>query len=153
MQVFSRRASQIDCEILKTLEGQARASLDHFRGGVRHGDDFELVGDQWASVIADSSINTFVAGVDETVMGYLVARLGQAKSGKIATIEQVFVTSDARNMGIGDALVSATILWAKAESLVALDGYALPGDRETKNLFERSGLVARLITVTTDLKN
>jgi hypothetical protein len=29
----------------------------------------------------------------------------------------------------------------------------LPGDRETKNLFERSGLVARLITVTTDLKN
>jgi GNAT superfamily N-acetyltransferase len=111
------------------------------------------VGDQWASVIADSSTNTFVAGVDETVMGYLVARLGQAKSGKIATIEQVFVTSDARNMGIGDALVSATILWAKAESLVALDGFALPGDRETKNLFERSGLVARLITVTTDLKS
>ena len=153
MQVFTRRASESDCEVLENLESEARANLDHFRGGIRLGDEFELVGKRWARVIADSSTNTFVAGVDETVMGYLVAKLGQAKSGKIATIEQVFVTKDARNIGIGDALVSATIAWARAESLVALDGFALPGDRETKNLFERSGLVARLITVTTDLKN
>lgn len=153
MQVFTRRASESDCEVLENLESEARANLDHFRGGIRLGDEFELFGKRWASVIADSSTNTFVAGVDETVMGYLVAKLGQAKSGKIATIEQVFVTKDARNIGIGDALVSATIAWARAESLVALDGFALPGDRETKNLFERSGLVARLITVTTDLKN
>ncbi|MFM8452571.1 MAG: N-acetyltransferase family protein [Acidimicrobiaceae bacterium] len=153
MQVFTRRASESDCEVLESLESEARANLDHFRGGVRLGDEFELVCKRWASVIADKSINTFVAGVDETVMGYLVAKLGQTKSGMIATIEQVFVTNDARNIGIGDALVSATIAWAKSESLVALDGFALPGDRETKNLFERSGLVARLITVTTDLNN
>ncbi|MFM8504262.1 MAG: N-acetyltransferase family protein [Acidimicrobiaceae bacterium] len=153
MQVFTRRASESDCEVLESLESEARANLDHFRGGIRLGDEFELVGKRWANVIADKSINTFVAGVDKTVMGYLVAKLSQTKSGKIATIEQVFVTKDARNVGIGDALVSATIAWAKAESLVALDGFALPGDRETKNLFERSGLVARLITVTTDLKN
>lgn len=153
MQVFTRRASESDCEVLEVLESEARANLDHFRGGIRLGDEFELVGKRWASVIADSSTNTFVAGVDETVMGYLAAKLSQTKSGKIATIEQVFVTKDARNIGIGDALVSATIAWARTESLVALDGFALPGDRETKNLFERSGLVARLITVTTDLKN
>jgi GNAT superfamily N-acetyltransferase len=153
VQVFTRRASESDCEILELLESEARANLDHFRGGIRHGDEFELVGEKWARVISDSSITTFVAGVDEMVMGYLVAKLGQTKSGNIATIEQVFVTKDARNIGIGDALISATISWAKAESLAALDGFALPGDRETKNLFERSGLVARLITVTTDLKN
>ena len=153
MQVFIRRATESDCEVLEDLESEARANLDHFSSGIRLRDEFELVGKRWASVIADNSTNTFVAGVDETVMGYLVAKLGQTNSGKIATIEQVFVTKDARNIGIGDALVSATIAWAKAESLVALDGFALPGDRETKNLFERSGLVARLITVTTDLKN
>ncbi|MFM8522437.1 MAG: GNAT family N-acetyltransferase [Acidimicrobiaceae bacterium] len=104
-------------------------------------------------MIADKSINTFVAGVDKAVMGYLVAKLSQTKSGKIATIEQVFVTKDARNVGIGDALVSAAIAWAKAESRVALDGFWLAGDRETKNLLERSGLVGGFITVTTDLKN
>ncbi|MEY3988361.1 MAG: hypothetical protein RJB50_630, partial [Actinomycetota bacterium] len=105
MQVFTRRASESDCEVLEVLESEARANLDHFRGGIRLGDEFELVGKRWASVIADSSTNTFVAGVDETVMGYLAAKLSQTKSGKIATIEQVFVTKDARNIGIGDALV------------------------------------------------
>jgi GNAT superfamily N-acetyltransferase len=114
VQVFTRRASESDCEVLENLESEARANLDHFRGGIRLGDEFELVGKRWASVIADSSTNTFVAGVDETVMGYLVAKLGQTNSGKIATIEQVFVTKDARNIGIGDALVSATIAWAKS---------------------------------------
>lgn len=153
MQVFTRRASESDCEVLEQLETEARETLDHFRGGVRHGDDFESIGKQWAKVLSDRSIITFVAGVDEVVMGYLIAKQGQVKSGRIATIEQVFVTKDARNIGIGDALVNAAISWAKAESLVALDGFALPGDRETKNLFERSGLVARLITVTTDLKD
>lgn len=153
MQVFTRRATESDCLVLEELEAEARANLDHFRGGIRHGYEFELIGEQWKRFIAESSITAFVAGVDETVMGYLVAKFSQTKSGMIATIEQVFVTRDARNIGIGDALVSATIAWAKAESLVALDGFALPGDRETKNLFERSGLVARLITVTTDLKN
>jgi len=80
-------------------------------------------------------------------MGYLCAR----KSKKIATIEQVFVTRDARNLGIGDALISATLKWAKDNKLDSLDALALPGDRETKNLYERSGLVARLITVTKKL--
>ncbi|MFM8651556.1 MAG: N-acetyltransferase family protein [Acidimicrobiaceae bacterium] len=153
MQVFTRRASESDCEVLESLESEARANLDHFRGGVRLGDEFELVGKRWASVIADKSINTFVAGVDETVMGYLVAKLGQTKSGMIATIEQVFVTKDARNIGIGDALVSATIAWAKSESLVALVGFSLPRDRETKKNLERSGLVARFLNGKTDLNN
>ena len=29
---------------------------------------------------------------------------------------------------------------------VAVEGQALPGDRHTKNLYERAGIVARLIT-------
>jgi GNAT superfamily N-acetyltransferase len=153
VQVFTRTASKGDCEVLEVLETEARSSLDRFRGGARLGEEFEIFGKQWARVIDHSSLKTFVAGIDQNVMGYLVAKLGQVNAGKIATIEQVFVTKDARNIGIGDALVGAAIAWAKAESLVALDGFALPGDRETKNLFERSGLVARLITVTTDLKN
>lgn len=70
---------------------------------------------------------------------------------QVATIEQVFVTRDARNLGVGDALVSATLAWAQQQKLTALDALALPGDRETKNLYERSGLVARLITVTKKL--
>ena len=84
-------------------------------------------------------------------MGYLVARRSGQSKNQAATIEQVFVTRDARNLGVGDALVSATLVWAQQQKLTALDALALPGDRETKNLYERSGLVARLITVTKKL--
>ena len=84
-------------------------------------------------------------------MGYLVARRSGQSKNQAAIIEQVFVTRDARNLGVGDALVSATLDWAQQQKLTALDALALPGDRETKNLYERSGLVARLITVTKKL--
>ncbi|MFM9123536.1 MAG: N-acetyltransferase family protein, partial [Actinomycetota bacterium] len=85
------------------------------------------------------------------VMGFAVARKSTREKSNIATIEQIFVTKDARGLGLGDSLLAEVMRWAKSERLAALDGYALPGDRETKNLFERAGLVARLITVTTDL--
>ena len=37
------------------------------------------------------------------------------------------------------------------DQLRALEGEALPGDRETKNLYERAGITARLITVSKSL--
>ncbi len=153
MQIFTRKGSATDSEVLQALELEARSSLDTFRGGSRMGDEQALVGEGWSREVSNSEVVVFVGGVDKVVMGYLLARRGAVKTGAIATIEQVFVTKDARNFGIGDALITSSIEWAKGESLVALDGVALPGDRETKNLYERSGLVARLITVTTDLQN
>lgn len=151
MQIFSRRGSEEDVEILKQLEFEARQNLDQFRGGSRLGSEIDVVGDSWQQRINDHQYVVFVAGVDQVVMGFLAARSSNTKAGKIGLIEQVFVTKDARNFGIGDSLVVETIAWAKHLKLVALDALALPGDRETKNLFERSGLVARLITVTKDL--
>ncbi len=153
MQVFTRRASESDCEILRLLEVEARSDLDQFRGGSRLDDEIISNGVSWSERLGVVSTVIFVAGLNDVVMGYLLAQFGRARPGKIATIEQVFVTKDARNLGIGNALVSSTIAWAKSENLVALDGYALPGDRETKNLYERSGMVTRLLTVSTDLKN
>lgn len=153
MQVFCRKAIESDCEFLKLLEQEARANLDHFRGGSRLAEEVRVVGDNWPKQILEASTVVLVAGVDSVVMGFIIARRGVSDSRKFSTIEQVFVTHDARNIGIGDALVAAIIAWARSEAMVALDALALPGDRETKNLFERSGLVARLIVATTDLSN
>ena len=147
MDIFTRSATQDDLVILRDLEAEARPALETFRGGDRLAIEVPAVGGNWSRTLQDDSIFVFVSGVNSIVMGYLCAR----KSKKIATIEQVFVTRDARNLGIGDALISATLKWAKDNKLDSLDALALPGDRETKNLYERSGLVARLITVTKKL--
>ncbi len=136
-----------DVDVLVLLESEARLSLKEFRGADRLAIEVPEIGSRWPQVLTDGAMFVLVGCIDSVVMGYLIAR----KLDQLATIEQVFVTHDARNLGVGDALVSATLSWAREQNLTALDALALPGDRETKNLYERSGLVARLITVTKKL--
>ena len=136
-----------DVDVLVLLESEARLSLKEFRGADRLAIEVPEIGSRWSQVLTDGAMFVLVGCIDSVVMGYLIAR----KLDQLATIEQVFVTNDARNLGVGDALVSATLSWAREQNLTALDALALPGDRETKNLYERSGLVARLITVTKKL--
>ncbi|NBR99094.1 MAG: GNAT family N-acetyltransferase [Actinobacteria bacterium] len=151
MQIFSRPASSQDLEDLVILECEARNSLNEFRGADRLASDVPEIGSRWLEELNNDAVFVLVGGIDSVVMGYLVARMFAKSVNQIATIEQVFVTHDARNLGVGDALVSSALAWAQQQKLTALDALALPGDRETKNLYERSGLVARLITVTKKL--
>ena len=151
MQILSRPATSQDVDVLVLLESEARLSLNEFSGADRLAIEVPKIGNRWPQVMTDSAIFVLVGCIDTVVMGYLVARRSGQTTNPIATIEQVFVTHDARNLGVGDALVSATLIWAREQELTALDALALPGDRETKNLYERSGLVARLITVTKKL--
>ena len=151
MQILSRPAASPDVDVLALLESEARLSLKEFRGADRLAIEVPEIGNKWPEVLTDKAMFVLVGCIDSAVMGYLVARRSGQSKNQAATIEQVFVTRDARNLGVGDALVSATLAWAQQQKLTALDALALPGDRETKNLYERSGLVARLITVTKKL--
>ena len=65
----------------------------------------------------------------------------------IAHVDQVYVTPEARQLGFGDALLELAEGAGRAAGADFLEGHALPGDRETKNLYERAGITARLITV------
>ena len=147
METFVRQGSINDTDVLRILESEARLSLVEFRGGDRLSVEVPMIGPKWGLELENRTLHVLVGGLGESVMGYLVARIKD----QIVVIEQVFVTHDARALGVGDALVSAIMFWAKSNNFEALDALALPGDRETKNLYERSGLVARLITVTKTL--
>ena len=85
-----------------------------------------------------------VAGLGSTVMGSLVA---SQSSDHVWRIDSVFVESACRDVGIGDALVVACIRELHLRKATWVQSQALPGDRATKNLFERHGLVAQTITV------
>ena len=151
MQIFSRPATEKDIDVLALLESEARNSLNQFRGSDRLASEVRQIGNRWSEELNNDTVFVLAGGIDSVVMGYLVARTSEKAGNQVATIEQVFVTHDARNLGVGDALVSTALSWAREQKLHALDALALPGDRETKNLYERSGLVARLITVTKKL--
>ncbi len=92
---------------------------------------------------AARQVDVWVAVIDAVVVGYLVAELGDDL---ILRIDQVWVTPEARELGFGDGLLAAAIESARKLGGVAVQGESLPGDRQTKNLYERAGIVARLIT-------
>ena len=87
--------------------------------------------------------NVYVAVIDDVVVGYLVADLG---ADRVVRVDQVWVTPEARELGFGDGLLALAISDSRVNGALAVEGQALPGDRQTKNLYERAGIVARLIT-------
>jgi GNAT superfamily N-acetyltransferase len=140
-----RPAHGADVDALRFLEAEARAALVDARGGNRWLDEHPELGSGWPAALERYQVFVAVLGVEgvKVVVGYLVLDV----DGTIARIEQVFVTPEARELGFGDALVAEAEVAARAAGATVLEGQALPGDRETKNLYERAGITARLITV------
>jgi GNAT superfamily N-acetyltransferase len=145
-----RRAVPDDAGSLAFLEGEARAGLVDTRGGNRWLEEHPTVAPRWAEATTGRDVLVAVLafpGDPEVVVGYLVLDV----DGALARVDQVYVTPGARDLGFGDALLELATDVARAAGVEVLEGQALPGDRNTKNLYERAGITARLITVSTRL--
>lgn len=136
-----RAATKYDEHQLRELELEARGALVDQRGGDRWLIEHPLIGDAWVARCSDADV--FVGVIDDVVVAYIVAELGDDA---IVRIDQVWVTPAARELGFGDELLATAIESARLRGAVGVEGQALPGDRHTKNLYERAGIVARLIT-------
>jgi GNAT superfamily N-acetyltransferase len=130
-----------DLAQLALLEREARAALVGQRGGDRWLVEHPAVDGEWERRCAVSDV--YVAVIDDVVVGYLIADLG---ADQVVRVDQVWVTPEARELGFGDELLARAISAARTSGALAVEGQALPGDRHTKNLYERAGIVARLIT-------
>lgn len=144
-----RRARADDSEFVRALEATARAALVDARGGRRWLDEHPLVGDGWPAAIASRGV--FVADLVVGDLALLVGYLVLDRIGDLARVDQVFVLDEARQLGFGDALLGLALEDARTSGAALFEGQALPGDRDTKNLYERAGITARLITVSTRL--
>lgn len=136
-----RPAGPADTAQIRDLEAEARAALVGQRGGDRWLVEHPEVADSWADRFRTADV--LVAHVDEVLVGYLVAELGDDH---IVRVDQVWVTPEARELGFGDEMLATAIARAADRGAIAVEGESLPGDRHTKNLYERAGIVARLIT-------
>jgi ribosomal protein S18 acetylase RimI-like enzyme len=136
-----RAATDDDQDALRALELEARAALNDQRGGEVWLAEHPLIGDGWSDRCRSGDV--FVGTIDDVVIGYIVAELG---TDTVVRVDQVWVTPEARELGFGDELLAMAIRSAQARGATAVEGQALPGDRHTKNLYERAGIVARLIT-------
>jgi GNAT superfamily N-acetyltransferase len=130
-----------DIPAVSALEAEARAALVDQRGGPEH--LAEASPADWSSTLGRAWVGT----LDDVVLGYLELEY----EGSAARVRQVFVHTEARELGLGDALLAAALDAARAAGCTVLEGTALPGDRETKNLYERAGIKARKIVVSVPL--
>lgn len=67
-------------------------------------------------------------------------------------IDLLYVRPEARGVGIGSAMLETALILLRERGADRINAATLPGDRSTKNLFERHGLVAQMITVSKTLK-
>lgn len=140
-----RPAHLDDIAALRWLEDEARTDVATRRGGPRLLQEHPEVGERWREIIGTGHHRVFVGEIDAVVVAYL--QLGPLMPGGIATVEQVYVTPEARELGFGDDLLAAAMDAARQAGAVAIEAEALPGDRDTKNLYERAGVTARKLIV------
>lgn len=149
MSEFVRTAGEDDLAALVILEDEVRVVLREIERGGRQWLELHprLGPTGWQVRLADPGWATFLAGIDGVVLGLASMRLPVGRPRQVAEEAGIYVTEEARGVGLGEQLLTALLETAGAAGAHEIDASALPGDRDTKNLFERFGLVARLIVV------
>ena len=157
MEVTARVAVEADLPSLAPLVAEGVAAVEGERGAqlwlLEHGPRPPFAEDLERRSY-DPAANVIAGCVDGVPVGVLLIDRRVLVDGRaLARVTFVFVHPRAREIGVGEALIAAATDWALASDCVGIDGLALPGDRRTKNLYERSGMTAREITVHRELRS
>ncbi|MYB23632.1 MAG: GNAT family N-acetyltransferase [Acidimicrobiia bacterium] len=151
LRVTVAAAAAGDCGALATLEDAARQEVANQRGGAM------LLAIHWPEALGHAGFGRLLDGgaarvwlgaVDGAPLGFALARpLALADGRSLAVVDALYVLPEARGVGLGEALMDEVLAWAAATGAAGVDALALPGDRVTKNFFERYGMTARALQV------
>lgn len=143
--VSVRAAVEVDRAELERLQDRLRDELVDQKGGPA------LLAT--AVPLAGGATTTWIGLIGTVPVAFAVAGLAAQHDGTDrVVVETIYVEPEARAVGVGTALMGVVRAWAVEQDAVAIDATVLPGDRASKNFFERHGLVARAITVRSPLR-
>jgi ribosomal protein S18 acetylase RimI-like enzyme len=142
-----RIAIEKDASAVSALEQQCVYESESFRGYSQLFEEVPFIGADFDSVLGNSRRQVLVIESSGVVCGYADMQM----SDSVAMIRRVYVSETARELGAGALLIDELRTRAKSHGCTRIDAYALPGDRLTKNLFERAGMKARLLIASSDL--
>jgi GNAT superfamily N-acetyltransferase len=149
-------ATAADVPRLAILTAEAVAEQAEGRGGSiwsrREARD-RPAGASLAAAVADPDELVLAGTIDEAVIGYAAAHVEALADGALlGVVTDIYVESEARGVGVGEAMIDQVVAWCEERGCVGVDALALPGNRHTKNFFETFGLTARAIVVHRDLR-
>ena len=147
----ARTATDADRAQVIELAERGRAELAPTRGGALWSRREARPHPVDASVdhdLADPDTEVVVGTIDDHVFGYGVVRAEVLRDGGVlGVVTDLYVQPEARGVAVGEVMMDHVIEWCTARGCIGVDALALPGNRETKNFFERFGLTARAIVV------
>jgi hypothetical protein len=111
----------------------------------------EPVDASFGAALADAKTAVLIGCIDAVPFGFLVARrepmLPQAGGAEIGAVRLVFTEMQAREVGVGEAMVSSYLGAERSAGVRRFDAHVTPGQRLTKNFFEANGFSARSIVM------
>jgi len=147
----ARAATIDDLPAMVDLARALRAELRAMRGGAlwelrdARPEPFD---DAFRSLLASEDACLVVGTIDEAVIGYAAVELETLRDGtRLGVITELFVDPEARGVGVGEAIAERLVAFCTEARCVGIDANALPGHRDTKNFFERTGFTARSLTM------
>lgn len=145
----ARDAAAADIPRLVELAVQLRDELRVMRGGelweVRES-RVQPLADAFAALLARPDVVVLAGTIDDVVVGYGTLEIEVLTDGRrLGVIGDLFTEPEARAVGVGEAMAVELVARAVAAGCSGVDAFALPGHRQAKNFFERSGFTARAL--------
>ena len=114
----------------------------------------EDAGAYYAALVGDPDAVLMVAKVHDRPVGYLVGKLREAddfRTVRLAVLESMRVTPQARNAGVGGQLMDAFVAWAREHRAVRAVVTAYAGNEGAQRFYARHGFTRHSVTLWTEL--
>lgn len=100
------------------------------------------------SLLGRDDASIMVGTIDGTIVGFGTVEIETLRDGsRLGVIGDLFVEREARAVGVGESIADLIVTFCAAAGCIGIDAYALPGARDAKNFFERSGFTARALVM------
>jgi GNAT superfamily N-acetyltransferase len=142
-----RLAQSQDASAIVQLEQQCVHESESFRGSAPLQEAAPAIGNNLDHILTNDNHSVFVITSSDEVCGFAQMEITDS----VALVRRVYVQLTARDLGAGATLIDELRKHARLRGCTRIDAYALPGDRLTKNLFERAGMKARLLIASSEL--
>jgi ribosomal protein S18 acetylase RimI-like enzyme len=152
MEITVRDATRDDITDLAALYERLEDEMTALRPAWRLVDALPAPADDAiAARIDDPAWASYVADLDGVPVGFLFSRdeelLPQADGQRMGSIRLIYTDVDAREVGVGEALIGRFLEDARARGVTLFDAHVSPGHRLAKNFFEANGFTARSIVM------
>jgi len=145
----AREATGADIDRLVELARELRTELRVLRGGALwelRESRVQPIVEMFEGLLSRADAMVVVGTIDDVVVGYGTLEIEDLPDGtRLAVIGDLYTEPEARAVGVAEAVAGELVAHAIAAGCIGVDAFALPGQRQAKNFFERSGFTARAL--------